>query len=126
MNRFIIVIIFDFLKKEEIRSGTHFSQQTCFFLLCQFFFPAGNRFWFYILLRYLEYHVVLCSFFWFWQETVFGVTYVLKCTIQLCGGKVNFVQIFLLNPNFLLVHGVSQPGGAVRLPSPTRINLEEP
>ncbi len=31
-------------------------------LLCQFFVLAGNRFWFYILLMYLEYHtvVVLC------------------------------------------------------------------
>ncbi len=31
-------------------------------LLCQFFVLAGNRFWFCILLMYLEYHtvVVLC------------------------------------------------------------------
>jgi hypothetical protein len=31
-------------------------------LLCQFFVLAGNRFWFYILLIYLDYHtvVVLC------------------------------------------------------------------
>jgi hypothetical protein len=31
-------------------------------LLCQFSVLAGNRFWFYILLMYLEYHtvVVLC------------------------------------------------------------------
>ncbi len=31
-------------------------------LLCQFFVLAGNRFWFYILLMYLEFHtvVVLC------------------------------------------------------------------
>ena len=31
-------------------------------LLCQFFVLAGNRFWFYILLMYLDYHtvVVLC------------------------------------------------------------------
>ncbi len=31
-------------------------------LLCQFFVQVGNRFWFYILLMYLEYHtvVVLC------------------------------------------------------------------
>ncbi len=62
---------------------------------------------------YLEYHsvVVLCYFFWFWQEIVFGVTYVLSvqysCAVVsffCCGGKVNFVQIFLLNRNFLLVH----------------------
>ncbi len=31
-------------------------------LLCQLFVLSGNRFWFYILLMYLEYHtvVVLC------------------------------------------------------------------
>jgi hypothetical protein len=31
-------------------------------LLCQFFVLAGNRFWFYILLMYFDYHtvVVLC------------------------------------------------------------------
>ncbi len=34
-------------------------------LLCQFLVLAGNRFWFYILLMYLEYNtvVVLCWFF---------------------------------------------------------------
>ncbi len=32
VNRFIIIIFFDFLKKKEMRSGTHFSHQTCFFL----------------------------------------------------------------------------------------------
>ena len=49
-------------------------------LLCQFFVLAGNRFWFYILLMLLEYHtfVVLCYFFWFWQEIGVGVTYVLS------------------------------------------------
>ncbi len=31
VTRFIIIIFFDFLKKEEMRSGTHFTQQTCFF-----------------------------------------------------------------------------------------------
>ncbi len=82
-------------------------------LLYQFFILAGNRFWLYILLctqssiqlwccasffgsggkqflllrRYLVYNTVarLCHFF---------------C----CGGKVNFVPIFLLNQNFLLVY----------------------
>jgi hypothetical protein len=47
-------------------------------LLCQFLVLAGNRFLFYIL-TYLEYDscgVVLV--FWFWQELVFGVTYVLS------------------------------------------------
>ncbi len=49
-------------------------------LLCQFFVLVGNRSWFYILLMYLEYHtvVVLCLFFWFWGEIVFGNTYVLS------------------------------------------------
>ncbi len=49
-------------------------------LLCQVFVLAGNRCWFYILLMYLEYHtvVVLCYFFWFLREIVFGVTYVLS------------------------------------------------
>ncbi len=44
------------------------------------FVLAGNRLWFYILRMYLEYHtvVVLCYFFWFWREIVFGVTYVLS------------------------------------------------
>ncbi len=48
-------------------------------LLCQFLVLAGNRFWFYIL-TYLEYNtvVVLVLVFWFWQEIVFGVTYVLS------------------------------------------------
>ncbi len=48
-------------------------------LLCQFSVLAGNRFWFYILLMYLEYHtvVVLCQFLLIWQEIVFG-TYVLS------------------------------------------------
>jgi hypothetical protein len=49
-------------------------------LLFQFLVLAGDRFWFYIVLMYLEYHtvVVLCSFFWFWREIVFGVMYVLS------------------------------------------------
>ncbi len=36
---------------------------------------------------YLEYHtvVVLCYFFWFWREIVFGVTYVLSVQYS-CGG----------------------------------------
>ncbi len=42
--------------------------------------------------------VVLCYFFWFWREIVFGVTYVLynSCVVVsvfCCGGKVNFVRI---------------------------------
>ncbi len=47
-------------------------------LLCQFLVLAGNRFWFYIL-TYLEYNTVVAVLvFWFWQEIVFGVTYVLS------------------------------------------------
>ncbi len=59
-------------------------------LLCQFFVLAGNRFWFYILLMYLEYHtvVVLCFFFWLWQEIVFGVTYVLGVQYSCVAGKL--------------------------------------
>ncbi len=50
---------------------------------------------------YLEYHtvVVLCLFFWFWREIVFGITYVVSvqcsCVVLsffFCGGKVNFVR----------------------------------
>ncbi len=47
-------------------------------VLCQFLVLAGNKFWFYILM-YLEYNtVVVLLVFWFWQEIVFGVTYVLS------------------------------------------------
>ena len=62
-------------------------------LLCHFFVLAGNRFWFYILLMYLDYHtiVVLCQFFWFWQEIVFGVTYVFSVQYS-CA----VVSVFLL------------------------------
>ncbi len=57
-------------------------------LLCQFLVLAGNRFWFYLLLMYLEYNRVMVRVvlvFWFWWEIVFCVTYVLRCTLQLCG-----------------------------------------
>ncbi len=61
-------------------------------LLCQFSVLAGNRFWFYILLMYLEYHtvVVLCQFFLIWWEIVFG-TYVLSVQYS-CA----VVSVFLL------------------------------
>ena len=63
-------------------------------VLRQFFVLAGNRFWFYILLMYLEYHtvVVLCQFFCFWREIVFR-TYVFTIQLWCCvsffasGGK---------------------------------------
>ncbi len=62
-------------------------------LLCQFFVLAGNRFWSYILLIYLEYHtvVVLCLFFWFWWEIGVGITYVLSVDYS-CA----VVSVFLL------------------------------
>ncbi len=49
---------------------------------------------------YLEYHtvVVLCCFFWFWREIVFGVTYVL--TVQY---SCAVVSVFLLwRENFIM------------------------
>ncbi len=62
-------------------------------LLCQSLVLAGNRFWFYILLMYLEYHtvVVLCYFFSFWREIVFGVTYVLSVQYSCAVVSVFFV-----------------------------------
>jgi hypothetical protein len=44
------------------------------------------------ILMYLEYHtvVVLCQFFWFWWEIVFG-TYVL--TIHSCGVVLVFLVL---------------------------------
>ncbi len=61
-------------------------------LLCQFFVLAGNRFWFYILLMYLDYHtvVVLCYFFLIWREIVFD-THVLSVQYS-CA----VVSVFLL------------------------------
>ncbi len=74
-------------------------------LLCQFLVPAGNRFWFYILLMYLEYHtvVVLCQFFLIWREILIRTylvynTVVRLCQFFCCGGKANLVRFFLLNP----------------------------
>ncbi len=62
-------------------------------LLCNVLVLAGNRFCFYILLMYLEYHtvVVLCLFFWFWWENVFGVTNLLS--VQYSGAVMS---VFLL------------------------------
>jgi hypothetical protein len=74
-------------------------------LLCQCFVLAGNRFWFYILLMYLEYHtVVFCVSFFGCGGKYFFVfrTHLVYKTVF--WQKVNFVWIFLLNPNFLLVH----------------------
>ena len=52
---------------------------------------------------YLEYHtvVVLCYYFWFWREIVFGVTYVLS--VQYSCAVVSF---FLLWRESYLVYNV--------------------
>jgi hypothetical protein len=81
-------------------------------LLCQFSVLAGNRFWFYILLMYLEYHtvVVLCYFLLIWREIVFG-TYVLSVqyscavvSVFLLWQESKFSMNFLVeSKNFLLV-----------------------
>jgi hypothetical protein len=44
---------------------------------------------------YLEYHtvVVLCWFFWFWREIVFGVTYVLSVQYSCAVGCVSFFVV---------------------------------
>ncbi len=80
-------------------------------LLCQFFVLAGNRVWFYILLMYLKQLWCCASFFgsggkYFLVLHTYLVynTVVWLCQHFCCGGKVNFVQIFLLNPSFLFVH----------------------
>ncbi len=51
---------------------------------------------------YLEYHtvVVLCYFFWFWQEIVFGVSYVLSVQYS-CAA----VSVFLLWQESLITNG---------------------
>ena len=63
--------------------------------LCQFFVVAGK-----LILYEFSSSVRIFFFFLFWQEIVFGVTYVLKvqysCAVVpvfCCGGKVNFEWI---------------------------------
>jgi hypothetical protein len=56
-------------------------------LLCQFLVPAGNRFWFYLLCTYVlrvQYSCGVVLVFWFWQEIVFGVMYVLTSVQYSC------------------------------------------
>ncbi len=86
-------------------------------LLCQFFVLVGNRLWFYILLMYLgvSYHkvVVLCWFFLFWQEIVFGVSYIwylLYTTVMrlcqflvLAGNRFWFYILMYLEYNTIVV-----------------------
>ncbi len=83
--------------------GTFFQLCCCVSFL---FWRVGNRFWFYILLMYLEYYtvVVLCYFFYlvgnsFWYIRTYLVnnTVMRLCRFFCCGGKANLVQIFLLN-----------------------------
>ncbi len=71
-------------------------------LLFQFFVLAGNRFWVYTLLMYLGYHtaVVLCWFFWFWREIVFGVTYVLS--VQYSCAVVSVFLLWLFGVTYVL------------------------
>ena len=79
-------------------------------LLCQFFVLAGNRFWFYILLMYLGYRTIqlwcCVSFFGSGRKQFLVLrtylvynTVVRLCQFFCCGGKLNFLQIFLLNDN---------------------------
>ena len=55
-------------------------------------FGSGGKQVLVYILMYLEYHtvVVLCQFFWFWREIVFGVTYVLSV-------QYSCVVVFLKN-----------------------------
>ncbi len=95
-------------------------------LLCQFFVLAGNRLWFYVLLMYLgvSYHkvVVLCQFFWFWREIVFGVSYIwyllYTTVVQLCqflvlaGNRFWFYILMYLEYNTIVVlYQLFGPGG---------------
>ncbi len=74
-------------------------------LLCQFLVLAGNRFWFYILLMYLEYNtvVVLCQFFGLGRKQFLVLhmylvynTVVWLCQFFGCGGK--FAQDYKVFP----------------------------
>ncbi len=82
-------------------------------LLCQFFVLVGNRFWLYILLCTQSTIQLWCcvSFFGSGGKQFLVLrtylvynTVVWLCHFFYCGRKVNFVRIFLLNPNFLLEH----------------------
>ncbi len=59
-------------------------------LLCQFLVLAGNRFWLDILLCTWSTLQLWCcvSYFGFWREIVFGVTYVLSVQYSCTGKKV--------------------------------------
>ena len=64
-------------------------------LLCQFLVLVGNRFWFYLLCTYVlrvQYSCGVVLVFCFWQEIVFGVTYVLISVQYSCA----VVSVFLL------------------------------
>ncbi len=75
-----------------------------------FWWEIGFGCTYYYVIR-VPYSCGVVLVFWFWREIVFGVTYVLSvqysCVVVsffCCGWKVNFVQIFSLNPNFALIH----------------------
>ncbi len=112
---------FTLLTLTDGRNDRRRNEYTCFawaggtffpvVLLCQFFVLAGNRFWFYILLCTQSIIQLWCcvSFFGFGGKQFLVLrtyleynTVVRLCYFCCCGGKVNFVQIFLFNPNFLL------------------------
>ncbi len=59
---------------------------------------------------YLEYHtvVVLCYFFWFWREIVFGVTYVLSVHYSCAVVYFFVVAGKLISYEYLTVMIVSQ------------------
>jgi hypothetical protein len=82
-------------------------------LLCQFFFwrEIGFGCTYYYVLRVLYSCGVVLVFFgsdgkYFLALRTYLVynTVVRLCHFFCCGGKVNFVGIFLLNPNFIFVH----------------------
>ncbi len=78
-----------FLFWREIGFGFTYSlrtQSTIQLWCCVSFFGSGRNL-FLMLLTYLVYNIVM-----------------LLCQFFCCGQKANLVQIFLLNPNFLLVH----------------------
>ncbi len=54
-------------------------------LLCQFLVLGGKRCWFYILMYLESIQLWCCVSFCFWQDIVFGVTYVLSVQYSLCG-----------------------------------------
>ncbi len=69
-------------------------------LLFQFFVLARNRFWFYILLMYLEYHCGVVLVFLVLAGNSFGVTYVLS--IQYSCVVVSVLLLWLFGVTYVL------------------------